>query len=146
MFARDVFEEELSQAAWKTVCSAVPTKRRTPSRPPCWKAALENYRYLSLEIKTLAAARREWPHDNWMIYQITTNYVKIPVEPAHVLLRGLFFFFLSFRKRSCCCRKAALVFPSARVRAAQSKQEDGDLWVWTGSQNNLLKTQRAALG
>lgn len=57
-----------------------------------------------------------------------------------------FSFLLSFRKRSCCCRKAALVFPSARVRAAQSKQEDGDLGVWTGSQNNLLKTQRAMLG
>lgn len=96
MFARDVFEEELSQAAWKTVCSAAPTKRRMPSRPPCWKAALENYRYLSLEIKTLAAARREWPHDNWMIYQITTNYVKIPVEPAHVLLRCRFFFSFFF--------------------------------------------------
>lgn len=96
MFARDVFEEELSQAAWKTGCSAAPTKRRTPSQPPCWKAALENYRYLSVEIKTLAAARREWPHDNWMIYQITTNYVKIPVEPAHVLFCGrLRFFFLS---------------------------------------------------
>lgn len=130
--------------------SALPRQPRDvqPSRPPCWKAALENYRYLSVEIKTLAAARREWPHDNWMIYQITTNYVKIPVEPAHVLLCGRFFFLsFYFRKRSCCCcRKAALVFPSARVRAAQSKQEDGDLGVWTGSQNNLLKTQRAALG
>lgn len=87
MFLRKIFRRRPGRQ------SALPRQPRDaqPSRPPCWKAALENYRYLSVEIKTLAAARREWPHDNWMIYQITTNYVKIPVEPAHVLLCGRFF-------------------------------------------------------
>lgn len=74
-----------------TVCSAVPSKKQALPRPPCWKAVLENYRYLSVEIKTLATAWKEWLYDNWMIYVITANYVKIPIEKAHVQLCGRFF-------------------------------------------------------